>query len=77
MDNVYPNGASTLSKVSSCGVDFRLSILAIAGCFTPLNSASSLCEYLFFSRASIIFPMSSTSRFVSPFPKTDRYRSID
>lgn len=48
MDNVYPNGASTLSKVSSCGVDFRLSILAIAGCFTPLNSASSLCEYLFF-----------------------------
>lgn len=54
MDNVYPNGASTLSKVSSCGVDFRLSILAIAGCFTPLNSASSLCEYPFFSREKIL-----------------------
>ena len=65
--HVYPKGARIFSKVSTCGVDLKLSILAIAGCFTPLSSANSLWEYPFFSLTSIILLISSTSKLIFRF----------
>lgn len=39
-ERVYPNGASILNNVSILGIVFMLSILAIAGCLIPDNSAN-------------------------------------
>lgn len=38
--SVFPKGAKTFRIVSSCGLEFPFSILAIIGCLTPLNSSS-------------------------------------
>ena len=38
--NVLPKGANTFKIVSNCGLVLPFSILAMTGCFTPLNSSS-------------------------------------
>lgn len=38
--SVFPNGANTFRIVFNCGLVLPFSILAIIGCFTPLNSSS-------------------------------------
>ena len=40
MASVFPKHPRIFNKVSSCGVLFPVSIRAITGCFTPLNSSN-------------------------------------
>ena len=45
--SVFPNGAHTFKIVFNCGLVLPFSILAIMGCFTPLNSSSFFDLYPF------------------------------
>ena len=62
---VFPSGASTFKSVSICGLVYPFSILAIIGCFTPLNSSSFFWEMPCSCRAFINSPMSWTRRLLS------------
>lgn len=54
-------------RVLTLGIDVPFSILAITGCFTPVNSSSSFCEIPFSRLAFINSKIKATLKSLSAF----------